>query len=72
MVAIDPKIHFANERTFLSWMKAGVLIASVAIAILAFSQANGMSPIYGILLLPIAVAFCVYAVRLYLVSLLCI
>ena len=42
MVKVEPKVHFANERTFLSWMHMSVsarsrhastcLLASVAVA----------------------------------------
>ena len=62
---VDPKIFFANERTYLAWMKAGVMLSSIAIGVLVFAQDSGYSPAYGLVLLPIAIGFLVYAIRLY-------
>ena len=61
-VKVEPKVFFANERTFLAWMHLSVMLAGASIAILAFAEEqNPFSQIYGVILLPVAVAFIVYA-----------
>jgi len=53
----------ANERTFLAWMHISILLAGASIAILAFSgkSENPVSQLYGVIMLPVAVAFIVYS-----------
>lgn len=34
-VKIEPKVFFANERTFLAWLHMAVTLASISIAIVA-------------------------------------
>ena len=53
----------ANERTFLAWMHLSIILAGASIAILAFSgkTENPLSQIYGVIMLPVAVAFIVYS-----------
>jgi hypothetical protein len=62
-IKVEPKVFFANERTFLAWMHIAIILAGASIAILAFSDGNqnASSQIYGIIMLPVAVAFIVYA-----------
>lgn len=63
-VKVEPKVFFANERTFLAWMHLSVMLAGASIAILAFAEdQNPFSQIYGVILLPVAVAFIVYAMH---------
>mmetsp|Transcript_5110 Transcript_5110/g.13692 ORF Transcript_5110/g.13692 Transcript_5110/m.13692 type:complete len:239 (-) Transcript_5110:48-764(-) len=65
-VKVEPKVFFANERTFLAWLHISIILAGGSIAILAFSDENNpASQLYGIVLLPVAVAFIVYAMRQY-------
>ncbi|TVY23741.1 Vacuolar transporter chaperone [Lachnellula hyalina] len=35
---VEPKVFFANERTFLSWLSLGVVIAALAIGMLNFGD----------------------------------
>ena len=42
-----------------------VTIASIAIAIVAFAEANDWSIYYGLALMPVAIAFCLYSLWLY-------
>jgi len=65
---IEPKIFFANERTFLHWLHAGVTLYTIAAGILAFaSETHSVSAHwYAMALLPIALGFCLYALRLFL------
>jgi len=61
-VKVEPKVFFANERTFLAWMHLSVMLAGASIAILAFAEdQNPLSQIYGVILLPVAIAFIVHA-----------
>ena len=62
-VKIDPKVFFANERTFLAWMHVSVILAGASVAIVAFTDDydSGAHQLYGIILLPVAIAFILYA-----------
>ena len=61
-IKVEPKVFFANERTFLAWMHISIILAGASIAILAFAEdENPGSEIYGIIMLPVAVAFIVYS-----------
>jgi SPX domain protein involved in polyphosphate accumulation/uncharacterized membrane protein YidH (DUF202 family) len=65
---IEPKIFFANERTYLHWLHHGVILSTIASGILAFSAESGETwgEFYALLLLPLALAFCIYALNTYL------
>lgn len=65
-IKVEPKVFFANERTFLAWMHMSVTIASISVAIVAFAEANEWSTVYGLILLPVAISFCVYSLWMYL------
>lgn len=64
-VKVEPKVFFANERTFLAWLHSSLLLAGASIAIVAFADANPWSQLYGVLLLPVAIAFICYAMYQY-------
>ncbi len=66
-VKIEPKVFFANERTFLAWLNMAVTLGTISLAIVAFSDSSTTraSQIYGIILLPVAICFVIYAVRVY-------
>eukprot|EP01031_Cornospumella_fuschlensis_P026691 gene26691-32252_t len=64
-VKIEPKVFFANERTFLSWLQMAVTLATISIAILAFADHNPLSQVYGLLLMPVSIAFCAYALYVF-------
>ncbi|KAF9429409.1 vacuolar transporter chaperone [Entomortierella beljakovae] len=40
-VRVEPKVFFANERTFLSWLNFTVLLGSLAIGLLNFGDRIG-------------------------------
>jgi VTC domain/Domain of unknown function (DUF202) len=65
---IEPKVFFANERTYLHWLHHGVILSTIASGMLAFSQEEGASwgEFYALLLLPLSLAFCIYALYTYL------
>jgi len=71
---IDPKVYFANERTFLKWLHTSVTIGSVASALVGISSLNnarsagyialiGFDPlrIIGLCLLVVAILFTSHA-----------
>ena len=61
-IKIEPKVFFANERTFLAWMHISVILAGASVAILALSDNEKIGKqLYGLIMLPVAVAFLVYA-----------
>jgi len=66
-IKIEPKVFFANERTFLAWMHVSIILAGASIAILAFSNKKSApgSQIYGLIMLPVAVSFIVYSMFQY-------
>eukprot|EP01034_Spumella_vulgaris_P026116 gene26116-32647_t len=64
-IKVEPKVFFANERTFLSWLHMSVTLASISLAIVAFSESNPYSKIYGLVMLPVAIAFCAYSLGMY-------
>jgi len=65
---IEPKVFFANERTFLHWLHHGVILSTIASGILAFSAETGSKwgEWYALLLLPISLGFCIYALHVFL------
>lgn len=65
---IEPKVFFANERTFLHWLHSGVTLYTIAAGILAFaSDTHSVSAHwYAMALLPISLGFCLYALHLFL------
>jgi len=63
---VEPKVFFANERTFIHWLHMGVILSSVASGILAFGKKDHFAQWYAILLLPISLGFCVYALHTFL------
>ena len=64
---IEPKVFFANERTFLHWLHYGVILSSIASGILAFSDESGESwgEWYALALLPLSLGFCLYALHIF-------
>lgn len=65
-VKIDPKVFFANERTFLAWLHVSVLLAGASVAIVAFdSHSSAPSALYGVILLPVSIAFIAYSMIQY-------
>jgi uncharacterized membrane protein YidH (DUF202 family) len=65
---IEPKIFFANERTFLHWLHAGVTLYTISAGILVFASSEGSNWAhwYAMSLLPIALGFCMYALHVFL------
>jgi len=64
-IKIEPKVFFANERTFLAWLHSSVLLAGASVAMTSLSKDNLLSQLYGIILLPVAIAFMCYSMHQY-------
>jgi uncharacterized membrane protein YidH (DUF202 family) len=61
-IKIEPKVFFANERTFLAWMHISIILAGASVAILALSDYDNIGKqLYGLIMLPVAIAFLVYS-----------
>ncbi|KAF8928111.1 hypothetical protein EDD21DRAFT_386388 [Dissophora ornata] len=58
-VRVEPKVFFANERTFLSWLNFTVLLGSLAIGLLNFGDRIGR--ISAAVFTFVAVAVMIYA-----------
>ncbi|KAL3938349.1 MAG: hypothetical protein SGARI_001775 [Bacillariaceae sp.] len=65
---IEPKVYFANERTYLHWLHYGVILSSIAAGILSFTGDTGETwgEWYALALLPISLGFCLYALHIFL------
>lgn len=60
---VEPKQHFANERTFLHWLHQAVYMTGLASAVLAFAPLDTtLVEIHALALLTVACATSVYAV----------
>ncbi|KNC82277.1 hypothetical protein SARC_05432 [Sphaeroforma arctica JP610] len=57
----EPKVYFANERTFLNWLHTAVLISSTGLALMNLSPNSGASSrtsiIAGAIMIPVAILF---------------
>ena len=42
-----------------------ITLSSISVAIIAFADANEWSQIYGLMMMPVAIAFCVYSLYMY-------
>ena len=62
-VRVEPKVFFANERTFLSWLHFCIVLGGLALGLLNFGDRVGQ--ISGIIFTIVAMMFIVYALMLY-------
>ncbi len=60
-IKVEPKVFFANDRTFLAWLRASQLLVGASVAIVAFAHANPWSQLYGVMLLPVAISSICYS-----------
>lgn len=63
-VRVEPKVFFATERTFLSWLEFSILLGSIAATLLNFGDALSLYSAWGFTLL--AIASLVYSLGIYL------
>ena len=62
-VRVEPKVYFAAERTFLSWLEFSIIIGSIAATLLNFGDNLSLLSSWGFTL--VAVAALVYSVVIY-------
>ena len=62
---VEPKLFFANERTFIKYMHMGVMISSISIGVLAFTD-NSDATWYAMVMLPVSLCFVLYALNTFL------
>jgi len=60
-VKIEPKVFFANERTFLVWFQSSLFVSSIGVAL----ASNKVSYVVGILLIIVGLVLIVYAALTY-------
>ena len=59
---VEPKQHFANERTFLHWLHQAVYLTGLASAVLAFAPSTPLVETHAMVLLALASFAVVYAI----------
>lgn len=62
-VRVEPKVYFATERTFLSWLEFSIIIGSIAAALLNFGDNVSLASAWGFTF--VACAALVYSVVIY-------
>ncbi|KAJ9071295.1 hypothetical protein DSO57_1038318 [Entomophthora muscae] len=62
-VRVEPKVFFANERTFLSWLNFALVLGALAIALV--NTGNWVGIISGLLFIAIALIVMVYALLIF-------
>ncbi|KAG0252814.1 vacuolar transporter chaperone [Mortierella polycephala] len=62
-VRMEPKVFFANERTFLNWLQFTVLLGSISLTLLNFG--NYMTRISGAVLTVITLLAMIYALGIF-------
>ncbi|KAI8901428.1 VTC domain-containing protein [Globomyces pollinis-pini] len=62
-VRVEPKVFFANERTFLSWLHFCIVLGGLALGLLNFGDTVGQ--ISGLVFTVVAMMFMIYALFLY-------
>ncbi|KAJ3285092.1 hypothetical protein HDU79_007608 [Rhizoclosmatium sp. JEL0117] len=60
---IEPKVYFANERTFLSWLHFCIVLGGLALGLLNFGDRVGQ--ISGLVFTLVAMVFMVYSVSMF-------
>ncbi|KAK5451421.1 vacuolar transporter chaperone [Exophiala xenobiotica] len=62
-VRVEPKVYFATERTFLSWLEFSIIIGSIAATLLNFGDSVSLASAWGFTI--VACAALVYSVVIY-------
>lgn len=62
-VRVEPKVFFANERTFLSWLHFAVVLGGLALGLMNFGDRSGM--IAGAIFTLVAAGIMLYALLTY-------
>jgi uncharacterized membrane protein YidH (DUF202 family) len=62
---VEPKSFFANERTFIQWLSAALLLVTISVILLDFQSGTGVSATAGIILNSVAVFIVFYSIYAY-------
>lgn len=62
-IKVEPKVFFANERTYFSWMQFGTMLATFSLAL--FNSGDAVGKISSIVYTLIAISTLIYGVGLY-------
>jgi uncharacterized membrane protein YidH (DUF202 family) len=62
---VEPKSFFANERTFIQWISAALLLVTISVILLDFQSASGVPATAGIVLNSVAVFIVFYSIYAY-------
>ncbi|GBN67133.1 Vacuolar transporter chaperone 4 [Araneus ventricosus] len=63
-VRVEPKVFFANERTFLSWVQFAIFWGGIGTAMLGLGESK--SSFSGVVLIVVSIIFSFYSLYLYL------
>ncbi|CAD25502.1 putative POLYPHOSPHATE SYNTHETASE VTC4 [Encephalitozoon cuniculi GB-M1] len=63
-VRVEPKVFFANERTFLSWVQFAIFLGGIGSALLGLGDER--ASFSGLILIIVAIIFSFYSLYLYL------
>jgi len=63
---VEPKLFFANERTFIKWLHMAVILSSISIGVLAFTGDDSQAQFYAIVMMPLSLLFVGYALNTFL------
>ena len=63
-VRVEPKVYFAAERTFLSWLEFSIILGSIAATLLNFGDSVSLASAWGFTI--VACVALLYSVGLYL------
>lgn len=58
-VRIEPKVYFANERTFLKWLEFSVVISALAVGLLNYSKPGDLAGLISSAIFTIVALFCI-------------
>ncbi|KAF7684079.1 Vacuolar transporter chaperone 4 [Astathelohania contejeani] len=62
-IRIEPKVFFANERTFLSWLNFSIFVGGIGTAMLGLGDRKAMAT--GVAFICVSLMFALYALYLY-------
>ena len=69
-IRVEPKVYFANERTFLKWLEFSVMVASIATGLLNFQRVGDVVGLVTSTLFTVIALFTIaYSGALYMLSL---
>ncbi|KAI7897871.1 VTC domain-containing protein [Cokeromyces recurvatus] len=62
-IRVEPKVFFANERTYFSWMSFGTLLSTFSLAL--FNAGDAVGKVSGVMYTLVSISTLIYGVGLY-------